>query len=126
MTAPNQRGFVFVEAMVALAIVAVAVGLLFTILGDSLGRSRAVTAKHQGLLVAQSRLAAVGSEIPLRAGQVSGAEGALVWQVGISPYRTGSARSAAGELFLVTVAVRGRNDRAATVELRSLRLAAPG
>lgn len=126
MTAFSQRGFVFVEAMVALAIIAVAVGLLFTVLGDGLGRTRALTTKRQGLLVAQSRLAAVGHEIPLRAGQVFGSEGGLVWQVGISPYRTGSARSAAGELFLVTVAVRGRNDPAATVELRSLRLATPG
>lgn len=125
MKTGRQQGFVFAEAMVALAVVAVSVGLLFTVLGDGLGRSRAATATRLGLLVAQSRLAAIGSEIPLRTGTVSGTENGFVWRIDISPYRTGAARSAAGDLFLVAVAVHFRSGTASIVELRSLRLAPP-
>lgn len=126
MTGGRQAGFVFVEAMAALAVVAMAVGLMFTVLADGIGRSRSAETKRMGLLVAQSRLAAIGGEIPLRTGTASGVEGGFVWQVGLSPYRTGASRSAAGDLFLVTVSVRPRAGSVNTVELRSLRLAPPG
>lgn len=119
----GRNGFVFAEAMVALAVVAVAVGLLFAVLADGLGRTRAATAKRLGLLLAQSRLAAIGGEIPLRTGSFSGAEGAFVWHVGISRYRIGAARSTVGDLFLVEVTVRPRAAGGGAVELRSLRLA---
>ena len=122
---PARNGFVFAEAMVALAVVAVAVGLLFAVLGDGLGRSRATAAARLALLLAQSRLAAVGTEIPVRAGTVAGNEGAFVWHVDISPYRTGAARSPVGDLFLVEVTVRPRTASGGAVQLRSLRLAPP-
>lgn len=126
MTRKRQAGFAFLEAMIALAIAAGALGLMFNVLADGAGRSRSDEVKRLGLLVAESRLAAVGAEIPLKTGSVTGVDGSLIWRLGIDPYRMGPARSAAGDLFLVTVAVRSRTGSANAVELRSLRLAPQG
>ncbi|WP_096704325.1 hypothetical protein [Magnetospirillum sp. 15-1] len=122
----RQAGFAVLDAMVAVAVVAGTLGAMLDVLADGAGRSRMTEARRLGLLVAQSRLAAVGTEVPLRAGAVSGVDGDFAWSVGIGPYRVGAARSDAGDLLLVTVLVRPRTGWGKTVELRSLRLAPAG
>lgn len=126
MSRRRDRGFAFVEAIVAAAVVAAAAGLMFQILADGAARSRATDVKRMALLVAESRLAAMGSEIPLVPGASAGVESDFIWGTRISPYRVTPGDSEAGELVLVVVTVRPRNAAADAVVLRSLRLAPPG
>jgi len=126
MTRTAERGFALVEAVVAAAMIAAAATAMYQVLADGALRSRVVATKRAALLVAQSRLATVGREIPVTPGLVAGSDGPFVWSIRIGPYQTGQGRSSAGELFLVAVAVRPTGTASDTVELRSLRLAPPG
>lgn len=123
MKRKDQSGSAFLEAVVASAIVAGALGAMYQVMTDGAARSRMAEDKRLGLLVAESRLAAVGAEIPVSTGSMAGVEGPFVWEVAISPYRVAAGRSNAGDVYLVSVAVRLRGGSANVVELRSLRLA---
>ena len=115
-----ERGSVLIEALVAIAIVALVLTWGYRAVGDSAMRARAAEASRTAALIAQSRLAAVGAEIPLAAGETRGRDGAFAWRVEVAP-RAAQA-STAGELYGVTVSVRdlrGATDRAV---LRTLRV----
>jgi hypothetical protein len=122
--AGDDAGSVFVEAVIAAAIVAVALGGTFRVIADSAARSRAVEARRVALLLAQSEMALVGTEIPLAAGDSAGLAGELVWRVRIGAYAEGSAANSAGALWRVDVSVRPRSGGEPLVSLASLRLGA--
>jgi hypothetical protein len=119
----RQSGSVLVEAMVAVAVIAMILAVTYRSIGDSVLRARAAEVARTAGLIAQSRLAMVGAEIPLSPGDVSGVEGDFVWHVRIEPAPQDA--SAMGELMSVTSAVRRRTDRADRAVLYSQRLA-PG
>ncbi|PKU21569.1 hypothetical protein [Telmatospirillum siberiense] len=123
MSRKRQAGFALVEAIVAAAIIAGALVAMFAVMIDGATRSRLAEDKRLGLLVAESRLAAVGAEIPVRVGSFAGVEGPFTWEVAINPYRMAVGRSDAGDVYQVSVAVRLRSRSTSLVELRSLRLA---
>jgi hypothetical protein len=118
----NDSGSVFVESIIAATIVAVALGATFQVIGDGANRDRAVQARRGALLVAQSRLAAVGSEIALRSARTDGQEGDLAWRVDVSPDSDGIDASAGGALWRVIVSVRPRAGGGELVRLDTLRL----
>jgi general secretion pathway protein I len=115
-----DAGSVLVEAMVAVAIVAMMLAVTYRSVGDSVLRARSAEASRTAMMIAQSRLALAGVEIPLQPGETTGVEGAFTWRVSITP--ADGAPSAMGQLMSVTVSVRdkGPGDRA---ELSTLRLA---
>jgi hypothetical protein len=121
----NDSGSVFIESMVAAAIVALSLAAMYRVIEDGAMRDRAVNAKQNALLIAQSELAAVGSAIPLAQGMTGGTEGPYAWRVDISPSDAESAASSAGQLWEVTVSVRLLDRGNAIVTLNSLALA-PG
>lgn len=121
----NDSGSVFIESMVAAAIVALSLAAMYRVIEDGAMRNRAVNAKQNALLIAQSELAAVGSAIPLAQGMTGGTEGPYAWRVDISPSDAESAASSAGQLWDVTVSVRLLDRGNAIVTLNSLALA-PG
>jgi Tfp pilus assembly protein PilV len=118
---------VFVEAIIAAAIVAMALGGTLTVIADNAARDRAAEARRGALLLAQSMLADVGAEIPLEPGQEAGVSGDLIWRVAISPYGFGggAANNPVGELLAVAVQVGPRAGGPALVTLRTLRLQRP-
>jgi type II secretory pathway pseudopilin PulG len=86
--ADRSAGFLLVEVLIALAILALVAGFAFRALSDAFGwldRSH-----HAGvaLALAQSTLDRVGSDIALNDGQINGrtADG-YSWQVDIAPYQ---------------------------------------
>jgi general secretion pathway protein I len=81
----GERGSVLVEALVSTTIVAAAMAAMFTAVDESDGHRREIAARRMALMIARSELAAVGSAIPLRPGQVDGAEGDFVWRVRVEP-----------------------------------------
>lgn len=121
----NDSGSVFIESMVAAAIVALSLAAMYRVIEDGAMRNRAVNAKQNALLIAQSELAAVGSAIPLAQGMTGGTEGPYAWRVDISPSDAESTASSAGQLWDVTVSVRLLDRGNAIVTLNSLALA-PG
>jgi hypothetical protein len=118
----EDGGSMFVEAIMAAAIAALALGATFRVIVDSAERERGVEARLAALQIAQSELADVGAEIPLAPGQTAGVAGALVWRVDIAPYAEGPDDSAAGQLLEVRVTVGPRFGGARLVKLESLRL----
>ena len=102
-----------------------ALGGAFRVIADSAVRDRAVESHRAALLVAQSELAAVGSEIPLRPGQSAGMAGDMVWRVEVSPYSDGIDDSAVGVLWRVAVSVQPRAGGTDLAKLESLRLGPP-
>lgn len=110
-----DAGSVFIETIIAAAIVSLALGTMYHTLGKSIENNRLVQDRRTAMLIAQSELAAVGSAIPVAAGDSAGTEGSYVWRVHIEPY------AAAGDLWQVTITVgKQGSDQLAT--LRSLRL----
>jgi len=81
--ARNDEGSVLIEAMVAVAIIAAVLAVAYRSLGESALRVRAADSARTATMIAQSRLAAVGSDIPLAAGETKGTDGAFAWVVTI-------------------------------------------
>jgi Tfp pilus assembly protein PilV len=117
----RQAGSVVIEAMVAVAIIAVMLTATYQALGQSTVRARAAEASRMAALIASSRLALVGADIPLEPGEASGAEGDFVWRVRIVP--APGAASDSGRLMSVTASVRSRHGGPDRAVLKSLRLA---
>lgn len=116
----GDEGSVFIEALVATAIVAMILTATFQIVGDSAARRRTLEARREALLTAQSELAAVGSEIPLSPGAVEGSDGERTWRVDMQPCGGGGS---AGRLYCVEVSVRPPQGGPSLVSLSSRRLA---
>ena len=85
----GEQGHVFVEALIAAAIVSMMVGAMFHSVQGIASRARAVDERRQALLIAQSELAAAGVSLN---GSASGAEGAFGWRVETAPYQQGLER----------------------------------
>lgn len=121
----NDSGSVFIESMVAAAIVALSLAAMYRVIEDGAMRNRKVNEKQTALLIAESELAAVGSAIPLAQGMTGGTDGPYAWRVDISPSDAENSPSDAGPLWQVSVSVRALDGGNAIVTLNSLALA-PG
>lgn len=119
-----EAGSVLVEAMVAVAIIAMMLAVTYRAVGESVLRARAAEAGRTAALIAQSRLAMVGAEIPLRPGETAGVDGEFVWRVRIEA--APAEASVMGPLLSVTASVRRRADVADRAVLRSERLGQAG
>jgi hypothetical protein len=100
----RQSGSALVEAMVAVAVIAMMLAVTYRAVGESVLRARAAEAGRTAALIAQSRLAMVGSEIPLSPGETTGVDAGFAWRVFIEPADQDS--SAMGQLLSVTASVR--------------------
>ena len=121
----RDSGSVFIESMVAAAIVTLSLAAMYRTVEESAHNSRVIAEKRMAMLIAQSHLATIGSVIPVAQGNTGGIEGTYAWSVAIAPDSDTNA-SDAGQLWQVTVAVRpveGGND---LVTLRSLALGPAG
>jgi general secretion pathway protein I len=91
---PNHKaGFTVVEVVVALTILALALGVLLNVMSNSIRQTgRAETVAEAGSL-AQSLLAKIGTELPLRDGQITGqSDRGFRWRVQIDAYGDGTDR----------------------------------
>ncbi len=84
----SNRGFTLLEIVVAFTIAAVSVTALMKVFSNALNVTERAGGITQATLIAQSKLAQVGSAFPLEDGGQSGEEqsGAYRWQLTISPF----------------------------------------
>jgi len=89
----GEAGFTVVEVVVALTILALALGVLLNVMSNSVRQTgRAETVAEAGSL-AQSLLAEIGAELPLRDGQITGqSDRGFRWRVQIDAYGDGTDR----------------------------------
>jgi general secretion pathway protein I len=84
--ARRQLGFSLLEVMVAFAILAISMGVLMQIFSRASIATVAATQYSRAVSLAESRLAAVGTAIPLEPGALSGEpEDGIAWELTIIP-----------------------------------------
>ncbi len=113
-----DAGSVLVDALVGLGILAITLTLASQAIQSGLQRSLRQEDTRMAQLLARSRLAAVGADIPLAAGRSQGVDGPLAWSVGVAP------QGRSDGLVAVSVQVTGR-DGAKLADVQSLRIAEP-
>ncbi len=112
-----------VDALVAIAIMAVILTFAAQAAGDGARRTAASERSRLAVMEARSRLAEVGADIPLSPGRASGEGGDLVWLVDIAPADAVTS-GLTGGLLAVVVTVKARKGGAELATLRSLRVRA--
>ncbi len=81
------RGFSLLELLVAFTLLATLFGALLQIFSDGLHAARAGERTTRAVVIAQSRLATLGVEQPLRIGAASGAlDNGYHWRITVKPY----------------------------------------
>ncbi len=121
----TDAGAIFIDSLIAAAMVAMALGAMLQVVAESGGRERQGEQRRAALLVAQSELDAAGSDIPLRSGRSVGIIGDLTWRMDISPFDQAGAANTSGALWVVAISVRPRAGGTDLVTLKTLRLGAP-
>lgn len=122
----SEGGFTLLEMIVALAILAMSLTTVFQILSSSAERGGSAEALSQGRRIAQSIVARVGADIPLKVGELEGEDAGFRWRLRQKAFGDASdQRVWPVEVFEVTVEVnpaRGRFGR--LVKIATLRAAA--
>ncbi len=116
----QQAGFSLVEALVALAAVAMVLGVALEQARLTLNAARKAERQSLALLLAESKLSELVLRQDWREGEESGEESGLLWQLALQP-QDGSSLLDGPRLWRVQVSVRdAAND--ANISLSSLRL----
>src|SRR5690242_251618 len=86
--------FTLVEVVVALAILALSLSVVFAAMSNGIGRLSQADSAVTAASLAQSLLARTGVEIPLREGRTDGQfPGGLAWTLSIQPFGDGTDRA---------------------------------
>ena len=115
----RERGSVLAEAMVAVVVLALVMAVGFRSLAQSARAAKAAQEVRVATLIARSRLASVGGDIPLEAGVTEGEDSGFRWRVTVT--ESPAAPSASGSLLRVEAVVSDPNGRA-RASLASMRL----
>ena len=127
----RQTGYTLIEVLVAFMILALALTVLMRIFSGGL-RNVSVSSDYAvATLIAESRLAATGVDVPLRPGETSGTEGErFEWTVSVQDYQPwpGYRSAAKGvDAYRVTVTVEWpHGDNTRRVGLSTVRLQTEG
>lgn len=131
----HKRGFSLLEVLVAFVILGLVLGTLMQIFSGGLRNVSRAGEFQRAVMLAQSKLASVGIEMPLAEGQSNGDfDTNFRWQVSIRPYQDSEMEPAEQTgvpkailpVTLLEVEVRvqwGELEQARNVSLKTLRLA---
>lgn len=117
----RQRGLTLLELLVAFAIMAMALGLLYRVMGGS-ARSAGDIERYQRAMVLAQSLLSLRDTVPERGWQQAGESSGFRWQIQSIPYATGVSGPAIPVLHEVSIAiVWSEESRQRTLELTTLR-----
>jgi len=121
----RRPGFTLIEIIVALAILAVALGTLFQAFSTGLRATAVADRQAAAVMLAQSLLDRIGQDIPLAAGEQAGvSEDGMHWSIAIVPSPLIALdRRADSPLLPFDVAVTIAGDGGRPLTLTTLRLA---
>jgi general secretion pathway protein I len=127
----RQTGYTLIEVLVAFMILALALTVLLRIFSGGLRNVSVSSDYATATLIAESRLAAAGIDVPLVPGETSGTEGErFEWTVSVQDYepRPGYRSAAKGvDAYHVTVTVEWpHGDNTRRVGLSTVRLVTEG
>ena len=128
MNSARERGFTLVELLVSLAILSIALGVLFGAISDSLDRVRKGRDETLATSLTQSLLARTGTERPLDIGETAGIySNGTRWRLVIRPYgNEDDAKARRITAYLVRATVIWRDgDTDHSRSLTALRLVPP-
>ncbi|MDR2990623.1 MAG: prepilin-type N-terminal cleavage/methylation domain-containing protein [Burkholderiaceae bacterium] len=122
MTRRKQRGFSLLEVLVAFAIAAMALGMIYEVMGNDARQTGGVAQRERALTLAQSLLAAY-TVVPPQDVHDSGESAGYAWRIDSAPYPTAinSASPQAVHLHEVRAAVSWDDGGERDIELRTLR-----
>ena len=126
---PRIAGYSLLEVLVAFALLAAALTVLLSALSTASRQVRLGEDAGRARLHAQSLLATLGTEPPLRVGTQQGQweQGRYRWQLQVEPWQeAGASADAAGSVLLqIQLQVRWGDAGGQQLELHSLRLVNP-
>jgi general secretion pathway protein I len=117
----RRNGFSLIETLIATAIVAGALAVTWQVVETGARQARAVEDRRLAILVAQSRLAAVGAAQNSSFGETRGTADGVRWRVSVKPYAQGPASAA--KLEEVTVVTGMEGDKRDLFSLSTVRVA---
>lgn len=117
----GSRGFTLLEVIVAFAILALSLGVVYQLFGQSMKAADLSGQYAEATIVAQSLLAEVGISMPLEAGTRHGRIDTYQWQVIIRPLEAPVFDEIAPTSYAVEVRV-GWADNDREISLNSIRL----
>jgi len=82
----GERGFSLIEVLVSFVLLSMSLAVILQIFSTNLRAVDTVRKQTHALILAESKLAELGNEIPLAPGEQSGESGAFSWQLTVSPY----------------------------------------
>jgi general secretion pathway protein I len=123
-----EAGFTLLEVIVALAILALSLGVIFQTVSNAVGRTAQSEAVTHARWLAQSLLAQVGREIPVSTGETAGEDGhGHRWRLRQTPYGDQDDR-AHRRVSVIEVSAEvfwGEGPSPRSIALTTLRLAPP-
>jgi general secretion pathway protein I len=127
----RQSGYTLIEVLVAFMILVLALTVLMRIFSGGLRNVSVSSDYATATLIAESRLAAAGIDVPLTPGETSGTEGErFEWAVSVQEYapRPGYRSAVKGvDAYRVTVTVEWpHRDNTRRVDLSTIRLRTDG
>ncbi|MCP3868262.1 MAG: prepilin-type N-terminal cleavage/methylation domain-containing protein [Gammaproteobacteria bacterium] len=131
-SASTERGFSLIEVLVSFVLLSMALTVILQIFSTNLRNVDAARKQTHAMVIAESKFAALGTEIPIEPGETTGESGDFSWQLSISPY-TPAENSDSEEqitsddyqLYDIAVAVSwARGAETPELKLRTLRIGA--
>ena len=123
----GERGFSLIEVLVSFVLLSMSLAVILQIFSTNLRAVDSVGKQNRALILAESKLAGLGNEIPLAPGELSGESGAFNWQLKVSPFIDDAGKDSGiiHELYEVAMTVNWeRGAGSSGIELRTLRVGA--